>query len=67
MALRTKLLECLEQKPSDFFGLQKILDVRLDRLATELDNLLKAGYITKSNTVFHLTDRGREYLKVERA
>jgi len=67
MALRTKLLECLEQKPSDFLALQKILDIRSDRLATELDNLLKAGYVTKSNTVFHLTDRGSEYLKVERA
>ena len=67
MALRTKLLEYLERKPSDFFTLQKILDIRSDRLANELDNLLKAGYVTKSNAVFHLTDRGREYLKVERA
>jgi len=67
MALRTKLLECLERKLSDFFTLQKILDMRSDRLANDLDNLLKADYVTKSNTVFHLTDRGREYLKVERA
>ncbi len=67
MALRAKLLECLERKPSDFFTLQKILDIRPDRLANEIDSLLKAGYVTKSNTVFHLTDRGREYLKVERA
>jgi predicted transcriptional regulator len=67
MALRTKLLECLERRPSDFFTLQKILGTRSDRLANELDNSLKAGYVTKSNTVFHLTDRGREYLKVERA
>ena len=67
MALRTKLLECLEREPSDFFALQKILDIRSDRLASELDNLLKAGYVTKRNAVFYLTDRGREYLKVERA
>ena len=67
MALRTKLLECLEREPSDFFALQKILDIRPDRLADELSNLLRAGYITKSNALFCLTDRGREYLKVERA
>ena len=66
MALRTKLLECLEREPSDFFALQKNLDIRSDRLASELDNLLKAGYVTKSNALFCLADRGREYLKVER-
>ena len=67
MALRTKVLEYLERKPSDFFTLQKNLDFRSDKLANELNNLLNAGYVTKTNGLFCLTDRGREYLKVERA
>jgi len=67
MALRTKVLEYLEQSPSDLFTLQKNLDLRLDRLANELSNLLNAGYITKANDLFYLSDRGREYLRAERS
>lgn len=67
MALRTKVLEYLERKPSDFFTLQRNLDFRSDNLANELNNLLNAGYVTKMNDLFYLTDRGREYLKVERS
>ena len=66
MALRTKVLEYLERNPSDFFTLEKNLDFRSDSLANELNNLLNAGYVTKINGLFYLTDRGREYLKVER-
>ncbi len=66
MAFRTKVLESLEGEPSDFFTLLKKLDGRPDTLANELYNLLNAGYVTKTNNVFHLADRGREYLKVER-
>jgi len=65
--LRTKVLEYLERKPSDFFTLQRDLDFRSDKLANELNNLLNAGYVTKMNDLFYLTDRGREYLKVERS
>jgi len=66
MTLRTKVLESLEGEPSDFFTLLKKLDGRPDSLANELYNLLYAGYVTKTNNVFQLADRGREYLKVER-
>jgi len=65
--LRTKVLEYLERKPSDFSTLQRDLDFRSDKLANELNNLLNAGYVTKMNDLFYLTDRGREYLKVERS
>jgi len=65
--LRTKVLEYLERKPADFFTLQRDLDFRSDKLANELNNLLNAGYVTKMNDLFYLTDRGREYLKVERS
>ncbi|HIE18191.1 TPA: hypothetical protein EYP75_00540 [Candidatus Bathyarchaeota archaeon] len=65
MALRTKVLKYLEKKPSDFLTLTKELDIHGDEVANELNNLLKAGYITKRNSNFYLTDRGREYLKVE--
>jgi predicted transcriptional regulator len=67
MALRTKVLEYLEQSSSDLFTLQKDLDLGLDRLANELRNLLNAGYITKANDLFYLSDRGREYLRAERS
>ena len=67
MALRTKVLEYLERKHSDFFTLQRDLDFRSDKLANELNNSLNAGYVTKMNDLFYLTDRGREYLKVERS
>jgi len=60
------MLEYLERKPSDFFALQKNFDFRSDKLANELNNLLNGGYVTKMNGIFSLTDRGREYLKVER-
>jgi hypothetical protein len=42
------------------------LDSRTDSLAAELYSLLKAGYVTRSVDLYYLTDRGREYLKVER-
>jgi len=68
MALRTRVLEYLEKKPLDFFALSKKLEnIGVSELANELNNLLKAGYITKKNDLFHLTDRAREYLKVERS
>ena len=67
MLLRAKVLEYLEQNHLDFFALKKNFDVRLDNLASELNYLLEAGYVTKTNDLFILTDRGREYLKVERA
>jgi len=66
MALRTKVLESLEKEPSDFFTLLKKLDGKPDTLANELYNLLNAGYVVKRDNVFHLADRGKEYLKVER-
>jgi len=66
-ALRTRVLESLEREPSDFFTLLKKLDDRPDTLANELYNLLNAGYVTKTNSIFHLADRGREYLEVERS
>jgi len=65
-ASRTRVLESLEKEPSDFYTLLKKLDGKPDTLANELYNLLNAGYVTKTNNVFHLADRGREYLKVER-
>ena len=66
MALRTRVLEYLEREPSDFPTLLRDLDSRTDILATELYNLLQAGYIIRSADLYYLTDRGREYLKVER-
>ena len=66
MALRTRVLEHLEREPSDFPTLLRDLDSRTDSLAAELYNLLKAGYVTRSVDLYYLTDRGREYLKVER-
>jgi len=65
MDLRTKVLRYLEEKPLDFLTLTTKLDIRMDKMANELNNLVKAGYITKENDNFYLTDRGREYLKVE--
>jgi len=65
MALRTKVLEYLQRNPSDFITLSRNLDIAMNELAEELNNLLEAGYVTKTNDVFHLTDRAREYLKVE--
>jgi len=65
MALRTRVLEYLEKKPSDFLTLSRNLDVEMNKLANELNNLLNAGYVTKANNVFYLTERGREYLEVE--
>jgi len=67
MALRTKILEYLEEKPSDFLTLNRNLDIGIDEMAKELNNLLNAGYVTKTNNIFYLTDRGREYLKVEKS
>jgi len=67
MALRTRVLEYLERKPSDFLTLSKELDIDISSLAKELDVLLKAGYVTKTDNLFRLTDRGREYLKVEKS
>lgn len=66
MALRTRVLEYLELKPSDFATLLKNLDSRPDILATELYNLLEAGYVTRKKDLYYLTDRGKKYLKVEK-
>ena len=66
MALRTRVLEYLEREPSDFPTLLRDLGSRPDILAAELYNLLQAGYIMRSADLYYLTDRGREYLKVER-
>jgi len=67
MALRTRVLEYLERKHSDFLTLSKELNIDISSLAKELDVLLKAGYVTKTDNLFRLTDRGREYLKVEKS
>ena len=67
MALRTNVLEHLERKSSDFLILVRDLDADMNRLANELIKLLKAGYVTKTNGLFCITDRGREYLKVEKS
>ncbi len=66
MALRTRVLEYLEREPSDFPALLRDLGSRTDMLAAELYNLLQAGYIIRRADLYYLTDRGREYLKVER-
>lgn len=66
MALRTRVLEYLEREPANFSTLLKDLGSRPDILAAELYNLLQAGYIIRSTDLYYLTDRGREYLKVER-
>jgi len=65
MALRAKVLKHLERKASDFYTLVRDLDADVTILARELNNLLNAGYVTKIDDLFYLTDRGREYLKVE--
>jgi len=65
MALRTKILEYLKRKPSDFLTLNKDLDIVTSELADEINNLVKAGYITRKNDLFYITDRAKEYLKVE--
>jgi predicted transcriptional regulator len=66
MALRAKVLRYIERKPSDFPTLLNDLDFRLDILARELSNLLQAGYITMRKDIYYLTDRGRQYLKIEK-
>ncbi len=66
MALRSRALEYLGREPSDFLPLLGDPGSRPDILATELCNLLQAGYIMRSADLHYLTDRGREYLKVER-
>ena len=66
MALGTRMLEYLEREPSDFLPLLGDPGSRPDILATELYNLLQAGYIIRSADLHYLTDRGREYLRVER-
>ena len=66
MALRTRVLEYLERKPSDFATLLRDMDSRTDLLAAELYSLLQAGYVKRSVDLYYLTDRGKEYLKVER-
>jgi predicted transcriptional regulator len=63
--LRTITLKRLEQAPLDVFALREDLNVDFDQLAKELSILLEAGYILKTNSLFYLTDRGRQYLKVE--
>jgi len=67
MSLRTKVIEYLEKKPSDFITLSRNLKIDMEELANELNNLLNAGYVTKTNDIFYLTERGREYLKVEKS
>lgn len=64
--LRTLVLKRLERDPMNVFALCKDLEVDFHTLAKELDMLLKTGYIEKIDHFFYLTDRGREYLKVER-
>jgi predicted transcriptional regulator len=63
--LRTMVLKRLEQEPLDVFALREDLNVDFDRLAKELSILLEADYISKTNSLFCLTDRGRQYLKDE--
>jgi DNA-binding HxlR family transcriptional regulator len=66
MALRTRVLEYLEREPSDFPTLLRDLGSMTDLLAAELYSLLQAGYVIRSVDLYYLTDRGREYLKIER-
>ena len=66
MELRKIVLTQLEQGWMDVLTLHSKLSVDLVELANELDILLKAGYITKTDDSFHLTERGRQYLEVEK-
>ncbi len=61
------MLEYLERNPSDFITLRRRLDIETSKLANELNNLLNAGYVMKTNNIFYLTDRGKEYLKIEKS
>ena len=66
MDLRKIVLTQLEQDSTDGLTLRRKLNVDLNELANELNTLLKAGYIIKTEDRFHLTERGRQYLKVEK-
>lgn len=70
MDLRKIVLTQLEQGSVDVWTLHKTLHKKLNvdfvELANELNILLEAGYITKTDDSFHLTERGRQYLDVEK-
>jgi len=66
MDLRKIVLTQLEQGSVDVLTLHKKLNVDFTELVNELNILLEAGYVTKTDDSFHLTERGRQYLEVEK-
>jgi hypothetical protein len=66
---RTRILEYLDISPMDFFTLHNKMKstTAADKLGFELEGLLRGGYIARLEIIYVLTDRGREYMKVERA
>jgi predicted transcriptional regulator len=66
MDLRKIVLKQLEQDSTDVLTLRRKLNVDLIELSNELNTLLKADYIIKTDDRFQLTERGRQYLKVEK-
>jgi predicted transcriptional regulator len=64
--LRKIVLKQLEQGSVDVLTLRKKLIVDFIELVNELDLLLEAGYVTKTDDSFYLTERGRQYLEVEK-
>ena len=67
MDLRKIVLTQLEQDSTDVLTLRRKLNVGLTELSNELNTLLQAGYIIKTEDIFHLTERGKQYLKVEKS
>ncbi len=65
MDLRKLVLTQLEQE-SDAFTLNKKLNVDFLELAKELNILVEVGYIIRTEGHFYLTERGRQYLEVEK-
>ena len=65
MDLRKIVLTQLEKDSMDALALHRKLSVDLTELANELNILLKAGYIIKTDDSFYLTERGRQYLEIE--
>ena len=66
MDLRKMVLTQLEQGSVDVWTLHKKLNVDFVELANELNILREAGYITKTDDSYHLTERGRQHLEVEK-
>jgi predicted transcriptional regulator len=60
------VLTQLEQGPVDAFTLNKKLNVDFLVLAKELKIMIEVGYIIETKGSFYLTERGRQYLEVEK-